>query len=100
MLLEIITRPAAAANCDGEGEATELIVGCRAVFVGAANTTSEVCDGKGGKKVADNGVGREIVAERALKLDRASALLTAYTLTVVVVVTVLEVAVLRVSLST
>jgi hypothetical protein len=40
-------------------------------------------------------VGSAMVAESASKLDCASALLAAKTLTVVVVVTVLEVAVLR-----
>jgi hypothetical protein len=98
-LLGVIILSAAATNWDGKGEATELMVGPRAVFVGVASTTSEVCDGKGGRVVADVGAGRAIVAERALKLDCASAVLAAYTLTVVVVVTVLEVAVLRERLS-
>lgn len=59
------------------------------------STDELVCDGSGGKNVADAGVGSASVAERSLKLERASALFAAKTLTVVVVVTVLEVGVLR-----
>ena len=72
-----------------------MFVGPRAVLVADASTTDDVWLGNGGRNVADNGVGSETVAESASKLELASALLEAKTLTVVVVVTVLEVAVLR-----
>jgi hypothetical protein len=91
-----VARAAAPENCDDAAAALFVAVGPpRTVLVGAGNTFDAVCSGNGGKNVALAGVGNATVAERALKLARASALLAAKTLTVVVVVTVLEVGELR-----
>ena len=97
------TRPAPPPNCDGVGAVTDVVKappGRLVVVVLAAKSTDDVCDGNGGRTVAENGVGSDRVAERAPKELSASALLAAYTLTVVVVVTVLEVGELRERLGT
>ena len=89
------TLPALPWNCDGSGDATDVLVGPGAELVGLGSANADVGLGNGGKNVAETGVGSAMVAESASKLDCASALFAAKTLTVVVVVTVLEVVVLR-----
>lgn len=59
-----------------------------------AGSSSKVCDGRGARMVAEAGVGKDSVAERSLNEELASALSEAKMLTLVVVVTRLDVGVL------
>lgn len=67
-------------NCDGVGEALdETFPRALLVVVGddTAEDTTGLSEGSDGKIVAEAGVGNEIVADKALKEDEASALFAA-----------------------